>query len=131
MSTLTTLMQISSADIFPTPVDFTISNDNAVNGSYSGFNTFSIGATARQLNITTFSATGTNSLYSYFAVGTAAATGVYVGYEDQNPFLAMSPGDFAFFPLGQGATSTMSDIVARTFGGSTNVSLTYFFGEKN
>ena len=132
MSTLTTLMQISSEDLFPTPVDFTVSNDNTVAGNYSGFNTYNIGATPTQLNITTFTATGTNALYSYFAIGTASATGVFIGYENQNPFLALSPGDFAFFPLGQGTGATaMSDITAYSFGGSTSVPLTYFFGEKN
>jgi hypothetical protein len=129
MAGLTATLQLSSTTLFPTPLDYTATNNCAINGDFNGFNTISVGTSNVKLNLATISGGTAQSLYSYFSIPAAAVTGVYVGYTGATPFLTLQPGDFAFLPIGSGLGST-SDIVAVNFGNPTAVALNFFIGER-
>ena len=58
MGTLKSTLKLESTDLFPTPVSFTVVNNNVVNGTFSGFNTVVCGTANTQLNIATIDGTG-------------------------------------------------------------------------
>ena len=130
MGTLKTTLKVESTDLFPTPVSFTVVNNNAVNGTFSGFNALICGSAATKLNIATIDGTGA---YLYLQSPSANTIPVLIGYTgqgasvgDTGTLVYLSPGDVAFMPVGIGATC--ADIVAFTASGTA--ALNYFFGEK-
>lgn len=127
MAGLTATIQLTSTTLFPTPLDFTATNNCGIDGNFNGFNTINVGQTNTRLNLATISGGTAQSLYSYFSIPTTASTGVYIGYTGATPFLNLQPGDFAFLPIGSGQGTT-ADIVAVNFGNPTPVALNYFIG---
>ncbi|NBO21914.1 hypothetical protein EBU94_01035 [bacterium] len=130
MGTLKSTLKLESTDLFPTPVSFTVVNNNVVNGTFSGFNTVVCSSANTQLNIATIDGTGA---YLYAQSVSSNGTAIAIGYTGQSniagatgTLVYLSPGDVALIPVGVGATAL--DIVAFTVGG--NATLNYFLGEK-
>lgn len=129
MATLKSTLKIESTDIFPTPVNFTQINNNAVNGTFSGFNTLDVPANALQtLNfLGVIDATGA---YVYVQAATTNSHPVYLGGGSvavTSSTVKMYAGDVAFFPAGDSnGNFTLGAICAA---GETGT-ISYFIGEK-
>ena len=127
MSTLKSTIKLESNDLFPSPVSFTVVNNNVVNGSYSSFSTVTVGTSAQTLNVHPINGTS-DSAYCYFSAPIANAVPVFVGFGTTgDPFLKLAPGDVAFLPIG-GETTT-DDLVAYTL--VSSASINYFIGNKD
>jgi len=129
MATLKSTLKIESTDIFPTPVNFTQINNNAVNGTFSGFNTLDVPANSAQtLNfLGSIDATGA---YVYVAAATTNAWPVYLGSGLAAVTAAtvkLYPGDVAFFPAGDSNGSY--NLNALCAAGETGT-ISFFVGEK-
>lgn len=123
MGTLKSTIKIESTDLFPTPVSFTVVNNNAVNGSFAGFNNLVAGTSPTTLNI---AALNTGVAYVYAQAPTTNGTAVYIT-DSSTVFAVLAPGDVAFFPYGQ-TVAGGTDIQANTPGGTAQ--LNFFVGEK-
>lgn len=132
MATLKSTLKIESTDIFPTPVNFTVVNNNNVAGDFSGFNTVDITALPAVLNfLGSVSATGAYVYVS--AAGTnqhpvlLGASPVLTSLTTTLASVRLAPGDVAFFPAGATGISNISAICAA---GETGT-ISYFIGEKS
>lgn len=125
MSTLKSTLKIESTDLFPTPVSFTVTNLNSVNGSFSGFNNLTVTASPIVLNIAPIDGTGL-AAYCYFK-NNDATNNVYVGRTGQDAFLSLAPGDVSL--ISYGGTASAANLYAYT--GTGTAILSYFIGEKN
>ena len=132
MGTLKTTLKVESTDLFPTPVSFTVVNNNAVNGNFNGFNTVALTTAYSALNATTIDGTGA---YLYLQSPSTNSGNIAVGYTGQTAgagatalatLVYLSPGDTAFLPVGIGATA--ATVVATTQSGTAT--LYFFIGEK-
>jgi hypothetical protein len=125
MGTLKSTIKIESTDLFPTPVSFTVVNNNAVNGTFSGFNNVVAGTAGIQLNLASID---TATAYVYAQAPTTNGTAVGIR-EVGGPtvFAVLAPGDVAFFPYGQTAGGG-ADLEAFTTGGTASIN--FFIGEK-
>ena len=135
MGTLKTTLKVESTDLFPTPVSFTVVNNNAVNGNFNGFNTVALTTAYSTLNATTIDGTGA---YLYLQSPSTNVRDIAVGYTGQTAtepaastggtgtLIYLSPGDVAFVPVGNGATA--GNIGAFTPSGTAT--LYFFIGEK-
>jgi hypothetical protein len=123
MGTLKSTIKIESTDLFPTPVSFTVVNNNAVNGSFAGFNNLYASVTPTTLNIASID---TGIAYVYAQAPTTNGTAVYIS-DSSSVFAVLAPGDVAFFPYGQ-TVAGGTDIQASTPGGTAQIN--YFVGEK-
>jgi hypothetical protein len=125
MGTLKSTIKLESTDLFPTPVSFTVVNNNAVNGSFSGFNNLVASASAVALNIAPINS---GVAYVYAQAPTTNGTAIYI-QEAGGPtvFAVLAPGDVAFFPYGQ-TSAGGTDLEALTPGGTAQIN--YFVGEK-
>ncbi len=127
MGTLKTTIKVESTDLFPTPVNFTVVNNNVVAGTYSGFNNATItGGSPIQLNLATPGASGA---YVYLQSPSTNTETVTVA-ETAGPtiFAQLAPGDVAFLPIGDGFGF---DIEANTLSGSGTAVLNFFVGLKS
>ena len=126
MGTLKSTIKMESTDLFPTPVSFTVVNNNAVNGSFAGFNNVVAGTAAVALNIAPLDA---SVAYVYAQAPTTNGTAVFI-QEANGPtvFAVLAPGDVAFFPYGQTAAGASFDLEALTAGGIAQIN--FFVGEK-
>jgi len=130
MGTLKSTLKIESTDLFPTPVSFTVVNNNVVNGDISGFNNITVTTANTLLNLSTIDSTGA---YLYLQAPSTNPVGVSVGYTGQaaingatGSFVYLTPGDVAFLPVGIGGTCP--SITAKVVSGTA--SLNFFLGEK-
>ena len=126
MGTLKSTIKIESTDLFPTPVSFTVVNNNTVNGSFAGFNNVVAGTAAIALNIAPIDTVA----YVYAQAPTTNGTAVYLREAGANTiFAALAPGDVSFFPYGNTGTGVSFNLEAATDGGTAQ--LNYFVGEKS
>jgi hypothetical protein len=125
MSTLKSTLKIESTDLFPTPVSFTVTNLNSVDGSFSGFTNLTASTAPIVLNIAPINGTGL-AAYCYFK-NNDATNKVYVGRTGQDAFLSLAPGDVSL--ISYGGTAAAADLYAYT--GTGTAVLSYFIGEKN
>ena len=130
MGTLKSTLKIESTDLFPTPVSFTVVNNNVVNGDVSGFNNITVTSANTLLNLSTIDSTGA---YLYLQSASTNPQAIAVGYTGQGAqnsntgtFVYLSPGDVAFLPVGVGGTCP--SITAKVASGTA--SLNFFLGEK-
>ena len=131
MGTLKSTLKIESTDLFPTPVSFTVVNNNTVAGDVAGFNNVVLGVSNSLLNLATIDGTGA---YLYAQAPSTNTGIVSIGYTGQaavnsatGTFVRLSPGDVAFLPVG--ATSTgCPNIIA--FASTASQQLNFFLGEK-
>jgi hypothetical protein len=131
MGTLKSTLKIESTDLFPTPVSFTVVNNNVVNGDVAGFNNVTVGTSNVLLNLATIDGTG---VYLYAQSPSTNSGIISIGYTGQaqvnaatGTFLRLSPGDVAFCPVGaSGAGSPNIIAVAST----ASQQLNFFLGEK-
>jgi hypothetical protein len=126
MGTLKSTIKIESTDLFPTPVSFTVVNNNAVNGTFSGFNNLVASPSAVTLNIAPIN---TGVAYVYAQAPTTNGTAVYISESGGSVFAVLAPGDVAFFPYGQNSLGG-NDLQAATPGGGATAQINYFVGEK-
>jgi len=124
MGTLKSTIKIESTDLFPTPVSFTVVNNNAVNGTFSGFNNVIADNSGITLNLTTIDSA---TAYVYAQAPTTNGTAVSIAEVGGNVFAVLAPGDVAFFPYGQTAGGG-ADLEALTTGGTAAIN--FFIGEK-
>jgi hypothetical protein len=125
MSTLKSTIKLESTDLFPSPVSFTVINNNPINGDYSSFSTVTVGTDAQLLNVHDIDG---SSAYCYFSTPTSNAVPVFVGFGTTgDPFVKLSPGDVAFLPVG-GEVVT-DNLVAYTL--VSTASISYFIGNKD
>ncbi len=133
MGTLKSTLKLESTDLFPTPVSFTVVNNNAVNGDVAGFNNITVQNSNTILNLSTLDATG--GAYLYAQSPSTNSTIIFIGYTGQGQvtasatatFLCLSPGDVAFCPIGLNGIAT-NNVIAKTASGTA--ALNFFFGEK-
>jgi hypothetical protein len=132
MGTLKSTLKLESTDLFPTPVSFTVVNNNLVNGDVAGFNNITVGPVNTLLNLSPLDGTGA---YLYAQAPSTNASPIFIGYTGQGQlassttgtFLCLAPGDVAFCPIGMNSVATPS-IVAKS--ASATGTLNFFFGEK-
>jgi len=124
MGTLKSTIKLESTDLFPTPVSFTVVNNNTINGSFSGFNNLAATSSAVSLNIASID---TGVAYVYAQAPTTNGTAIYLSESGGSVFAVLAPGDVAFFPYGQNSLGG-NDIQAATPGGTAQIN--YFVGEK-
>lgn len=127
MSTLKSTIKLESTDLFPSPVSFTVVNNNTIGGNYSSFSTVSVGTAAQTLNVHAIDGTS-ESAYCYFSTPTSNAVPVFVGFGTTgDAFIKLAPGDVAFLPIGGDITT--DDLVAYTL--VSTASISYFIGNKD
>lgn len=100
MGTLKSTLKIESTDLFPTPVSFTVVNNNAVSGAYSGFNQITLAA-ATPIPITSVSP-GATGAYVYAQAATTNTAFVSLGINGGAVFATLYPGDVCLMPVGDG-----------------------------
>jgi len=125
MSTLKSTLKIESTDLFPTPVTFTVTNNNTVAGSFSGFTNLTVTTTPTVLNIVPINGTAL-AAYCYFK-NNDATDNVYIGRNSEDAFLSLAPGDVSL--ISYGGTAAAANLYAYT--GTGTAVLSYFIGEKN
>lgn len=132
MGTLKTTLKVESTDLFPTPVSFTVVNNNTVSGNFNGFNTVNLTTSPSQLNLAALNGTGTQC-YLYCQAPSTNADSIVIGYAGQAPIagdtgtlIYLSPGDVAFVPVGVGGTAANIEASAV----SATATLYFFLGEK-
>lgn len=134
MGTLKTTLKVESTDLFPTPVSFTVVNNNGINGNFNGFNTVTLTTANSLLNASVIDGTGA---YLYAQSPSTNTSPISIGYTGQGAaaltgntatLIYMTPGDVAFVPIGVGATC--ASIIAATVGAGTSATLNFFIGEK-
>jgi hypothetical protein len=125
MSTLKTTLKIESTTLFPTPVSFTVTNLNTVDGSFSGFINLAVTPTPTILNIVPINGTAL-AAYCYFK-NTDADENIYIGRTGQDAFLSLAPGDVSL--ISYGGTAAAANLYAYT--GTGTAVLSYFIGEKD
>lgn len=125
MGTLKTTLKVESTDLFPTPVSFTVVNNNSVNGNYSGFNNLTVTSVAQNLNTIAAGATGA---YVYLQSLATNPAGIAIIIEEDSAtvekFATLYPGDVAFLPY----NSAAGQIKARAASGTA--SLNFFVGDR-
>jgi hypothetical protein len=133
MSTLKTTIKVESTDLFPTPVNFTVINNNTIGGDTSGFNYTVVGALAVQLNLTPIaaavSATNAGGAYVYLKAKNSNTAQIFL---DSSALIAtttarfvLGPGDVAFMRVGvTGGTSALYALST-----AAGQELEYFLGE--
>jgi hypothetical protein len=127
MSTLKSTLKLESTDLFPSPVSFTVINNNTVNGDYSSFSTITVGTIAQTLNVHAIDGTS-ETAYCYFSTPTSNAVPVFVAFGTTgDAFIKLAPGDVAFLPIGGDVTT--DDLVAYTLVSTGSIS--YFIGNKD
>lgn len=126
MGTLKSTIKIESTDLFPTPVSFTVVNNNAVNGTFSGFNNIVAGTAGVQLNLAAIN-TATAYLYAQAPTTNGTAVRLATGTAGGPAFAVLAPGDVAFIPYGQTAGGG-DDLFALTTSGTAAIN--FFIGEK-
>jgi hypothetical protein len=127
MGTLKSTLKLESTDLFPTPVNFTVVNNNTVAGTFSGFNNVVVSNTAQNLNLAAIGVTGA---YVYLQSPAANGTAIYCNVGTVTPTtsaLRLEPGDVAFLPVGDSAAGVAA-FSAITTGGTA--SLNYFVGDR-
>jgi len=131
MGTLKSTLKLESTDLFPTPVSFTVVNNNTVSGDVAGFNNVTVGTSNVLLNLASIDATGA---YLYAQSPSTNSGMVYIGYTGQGQlansatgtFIVLSPGDVAFAPVGMGTAA--NNVIAKA--SAAGQQLNFFFGEK-
>jgi hypothetical protein len=124
MGTLKSTIKIESTDLFPTPVSFTVVNNNAVNGTFSGFNNIVANNTGVTLNLASID----SPCYVYAQAPTTNGTAVWLQEAAGSTIFAqLAPGDVAFFPYGNGVYPA-ANIEAITPGGTAQIN--FFIGEQ-
>ena len=126
MATLKSTLRIDSSDLFPSPISFTVINNNTIDGSFSGFQTIDVNTTQQKLNIAAINGSAL-AAYCYFSNSTSSASTVFVGRTGQEAFLSLAPGDVSL--ISYGGTGTAGDLYAYTATG-TGI-LSFFIGEKD
>lgn len=104
MGTLKSTLKIESTDLFPTPVSFTVVNNNAVSGAYSGFNQITLAA-ATPITLTTVTP-GTTGAYVYAQAASTNTAGTFIELQDGAAtlvFATLYPGDVCLMPFGDGS----------------------------
>ena len=138
MGTLKTTLKVESTDLFPTPVSFTVVNNNGVNGNFNGFNTLTVTSASHKLNVAAINGTGqTAGAYLYAQAPSTNQFAVCIGYTGQTgagttdgSFVFLSPGDVAFVPVGGSIVGTINDVYAYTTSLAATGTIYYFLGEK-
>lgn len=125
MSTLKSTLKIESTDLFPTPVSFTVVNNNTVGGSFSGFTNLTVSTTPTVLNIAPINGTAL-AAYCYFK-NNDTSDKVYIGRSGEDAFLSLAPGDVSL--ISYGGTAAAANLSAYT--GTGTAILSYFIGEKD
>lgn len=94
MGTLKTTLKVESTNLFPTPVSFTLVNNNQINGSFSGFTQIapdvSPGVAINVAPITT-------SVYVYAQAPSANADPIQILDGNGEQVCTLVPGDTLFF----------------------------------
>lgn len=134
MGTLKTTLKIESTTLFPTPVNFTVINNNTVEGSFSGFNSVIVNSsTGTQMNLGVIDGA---SGYAYLYARNSGSTGIINLYtEDPSSpgatayFSKLYPQDIAFLPYSSEDNSVRNLYADCT--GSSTAALEYFIGERN
>ena len=124
MGTLKTTLKVESTDLFPTPVSFTVVNNNSVNGSYSGFNNAVVSSSPLTLNAVAVGATGA---YVYLQSLATNPVGIAIEVkEDNGPevFATLYPGDVAFLPYNSAGGTLTAEVASGT------ASLNFFVGDR-
>jgi len=103
MGTLKSTLKIESTDLFPSPVSFTVVNNNTVSGAYSGFNQITLAA-ATPVTITSVTP-GTTGAYVYAQASSTNTAGTYVelAIVGGDTFASLYPGDVLLMPIGDGS----------------------------
>jgi hypothetical protein len=133
MSTLKTTIKVESTDLFPTPVNFTVINNNTIGGDTSGFNYTVIGAATVTLNLTPVtpcvSATNVGGAYVYLKAKSSNTAQIFI--DNVTPVapaaspIVLGPGDVAFLRVGN-ITGASNYYAISTAAGQE---LEYFLGE--
>ena len=132
MATLKSTIKLESTDLFPSPVSFTVINNNGVAGDFTSFSTVSVNTTPQPLNVHEIDG-ASQTAYCYFAAPSSNTTPVYVAYgtagsSTGSAFVKLAAGDVAFLPVGRDAAST-PNLIAYTL---TSIgSINYFVGNKD
>jgi len=124
MGTLKTTLKVESTDLFPTPVSFTVVNNNSVNGSYSGFNNLTVTSLSQILNPVAAGATGA---YVYLQSVATNPAGIAIEVKEDNGselFATLYPGDVAFLPYNSAAGQLTAEVASGT------ASLNFFVGDR-
>jgi len=128
MGTLKSTLKIESTDLFPTPVNFTVVNNNSVAGTFSGFNNVVVPVTTGiQLNVASID--GTGGAYIYAQAPSTNVENVHIchGTTAGNTIAILAPGEVLFMPyMYAGATCSVYAVKP----GTGAASLNYFIGEK-
>ena len=126
MATLKTTLKIESSDLFPTPINFTKINNNAIGAAYSSFATVAVGTSAVTLSLVA----PTADAYVYLSAPLTNTANVVIGNNTVTVgtgFITLAPGDVAFFPYGDGSGATLA---LQAISSAASQSLDYFIGNK-
>ena len=103
MGTLKSTLKIESTDLFPTPVSFTVVNNNSVSGTYSGFNQITL-ASGSPVTLTTVTP-GVTGAYVYAQAASTNTAGTFIELLEPTSttvFATLYPGDVLLMPFGDG-----------------------------
>ncbi len=124
MGTLKTTLKVESTDLFPTPVSFTLVNNNQVNGNFSGFNQIQPGlAPGSQINVAAI----TTSAYVFSSAPASNVAAVQILDGNGEQVCTLVPGDALFFHyLGSTGLNDLTAVAAN----ATDV-INTFVGERS
>ena len=131
MATLKTTLKVESTDLFPTPINFTKVNNNAIGATYSTFTSITVGTSTVTLQAVPTSGAVLTAAYVYaFAPSTNTGS---ISLSAISPaalgtgFCLLAPGDVAFFPYGDGTAASIALTAIATAAGQQ---LEYFIGNQ-
>lgn len=136
MATLVSAIKLTSSNLFPTPINFTVPVTETVNGDVA-FSTVILGSTgdtptANIYGPTDGAAGSSEVVYLYLNAATANTSPVLVNVTNESDttiaVMSLLPGDFAWFPVyapGAGVTVELQNTDP-----ANTASVNYFYGEK-
>lgn len=131
MSTFRATLNISSANLFPIPTNFTETVTDNVNGNYSSFNTNVLAAAATNVVLYGPSiAPGSGVLYFYVKADVLNTATVDIEISQGGQLVSamrILAGDFAFVPIDAAIATTVR---ADNNSAANPATIQYFYGER-
>lgn len=135
MPTLKTVINLTSGNLFPTPVNFTETVTETINGNHSSFQTNVIASSSSSIVFSSVAPSGsTGILYFYFKAASTNSDTIDIEItsntgSDTVSALRLAAGDVAYLPI-DASDAAGIQVEAINNSGASPATLQYFYGER-